>query len=279
MGNTAEKPDVQQPVTSTERLLRRDRLLVLAGIAAILALSWYYLFLGAGTGMDPRHMTSARFPLPLLAGPGSAGWSGAYWGLMLLMWWVMMIAMMLPGAAPTLLLYARVQRHNDARKGVVHAVPTGSFLFGYLFAWLLFSGVATFLQWALERLGLLNSMLMWSSSYVLSGCILLIAGIYQFTPAKETCLRHCRSPAAFLSQYWRPGARGALALGVHHGLYCVACCWAAMLLLFVGGVMNLLWIAGLALLVLLEKSLPGGQWLARIAGGLMCLAGLYLLAL
>ncbi len=272
---------VQTPLTLTERALRREHLLVIAGIAAILALSWYYLLTGAGTGMDPSQMTSSRFPLPAISTGGNSAWPLDYWFLMLLMWWVMMIAMMLPSAAPTLLLYARVQRHNSRGQGgeKAMAVPTGSFLCGYLGAWFLFSLVATFLQWALEAAGLLHGMLMWSSSYSLSGAILLLAGIYQFTPAKQTCLRHCRSPVQFLSQHWRPGAGGAFVIGLHHGFYCVACCWAVMLLLFVGGVMNLLWIAGLAVLVLVEKIFPGGQWLARGTGALMCLCGLYLLTL
>ncbi|MFV8817221.1 DUF2182 domain-containing protein [Haliea sp. E17] len=268
----------RQLSTVTEKLLRQERLVVVAGICLLLLLSWWYLLGGAGTGMDPRHMTTSAFPPPPLRGRTSA-WGIDYWLLMLLMWWVMMIAMMLPSAAPTVLLFARVQRHNQAGQAAVSAAPTGSFLAGYLLAWLLFSAAATFLQWLLERAGLLHSMLMWSSSTTLSAIVLLLAGAYQFTPAKRTCLRHCRGPAVFLSRHWRPGARGALAMGLHHGLFCVACCWAMMLLLFVGGVMNLLWIAGLALLVLLEKLLPNGERLSRVFGLAALLAGLYLLLL
>ncbi len=263
--------------TFAERLLRRERALVLAGIAVICGLCWYYLWLGAGTGMSPLAMSTFEFPPPPRAS-GAIPWNITYWLFMLCMWWAMMVAMMLPGAAPTLLLYARVFRHNrPASRLASPAVPTAGFLSGYLLAWLGFSLLATAAQWGLEQLGLLHRMLMWSSSYLLSAAVLLVAGAYQFTPAKRTCLRHCRQPASFLSRHWRSGQAGALRMGIHHGLYCVACCWAIMLLLFVGGVMNLVWIAGLALLVLLEKLLPAGEWLARAAGTAMLAGGAWLI--
>lgn len=260
-----------------EALLRRDRMLVSAGMIVIGALCWWHLLGGAGTGMSTAKMTTWSFPPPVHLGEPAA-WEPAYWGLMLAMWWVMMIAMMLPSAAPIVLLYAKVQRHNWKQAGNVDAVvPTLAFLLGYLLAWLLFSALATCLQWLLEHLGLVHGMLMWSSSHTLSGAFLLLAGVYQFSPLKSACLIQCRSPAAFLSRNWRDGRRGALRLGVLHGLYCVGCCWVLMLLLFVGGVMNLVWIAGLALLVLLEKLLPRGDRLASVTGGLLLVAGLCLI--
>ena len=196
----------------------------------------------------------------------------------MVMWWIMMIAMMLPSAAPMVLLYARVQRHNWKRAGVVDALaPTMTFVAGYLLSWLLFSLLATSLQWALERLGLVHSMMMWSNSHVLSGLFLVVAGVYQFSALKGACLSHCRSPAGFLSRHWRSGRLGALCLGWLHGLYCVGCCWVLMLLLFVGGIMNVLWIAGIALLVLLEKLVPRGELVARLSGVAMILAGAWLL--
>lgn len=263
--------------TATEALLRRDRLVVIACLFTICLLSWLYLVRGAGTGMSSTAMTTWQFPPPAHAGSG-APWPPGYWLVMLVMWWVMMIAMMLPSAAPMVLLYARVQRHNWQREGVSgHGLPTASFLLGYLLAWLAFSLAATGLQWGLEQAGLVHGMMMWSTSHRLSGAFLVAAGIYQFSPLKGACLHHCRSPAAFLSRHWRQGRLGALRMGLAHGLYCVGCCWVLMLLLFVGGVMNLVWIAGLAVLVLLEKLLPRGEWVARAAGGLMLAAGGYLL--
>ena len=156
-------------------------------------------------------------------------------------------------------------------------VPTAAFLSGYLIAWLLFSLAATALQWGLERTGLVHGMMMWSNSRVLSAAFLLSAGLYQLSPLKTVCLDHCRSPAGFLSAHWRKGPAGALRMGMDHGLYCVGCCWFLMLLLFVGGIMNLVWIAGLAIFVLLEKLLPHGVPVARASGIVMLLAGGYLL--
>jgi len=264
-------------VTTAEALLRRDRPIVAACLCIICLLSWYYLLTGAGTGMSAAAMSTWQFPPPVY--PGSPGhWLPSYWGLMLVMWWVMMIAMMLPSAAPMVLLYARVQRHNWKRAGITDAlVPTMTFVAGYLASWLFFSLLATVLQWLLERLGLVHGMMMWSSSHSLSGAFLLLAGGYQFSPLKGACLSHCRNPAGFLSRHWRSGRVGALCLGWLHGLYCVGCCWILMLLLFVGGIMNLVWIAGLALVVVLEKLLPRGEWVARGAGIAMVAVGAWLL--
>jgi predicted metal-binding membrane protein len=199
-------------------------------------------------------------------------WTVVYWTIMFVMWWVMMIAMMAPSAAPVILLYARATRHSQ--KGAEtspRVVPTALFAGGYLIAWLGFSVLAVALQFGFERAGLTSPMLMWSLDPWLSVGLLLAAGIYQLTPLKQICLEHCRTPAQFLSSHWRPGRVGALLMGLHHGAFCVACCWALMALLFVGGIMNLLWIAGLAIFVLIEKIVPGGQILAR-AGGIACIA-------
>jgi predicted metal-binding membrane protein len=150
-------------------------------------------------------------------------------------------------------------------------------LAGYLIAWLAFSAIATALQWWLERLGLVHGMLMWSTSHTLSGALLVAAGLYQLSSLKRACLAHCRSPAAFLSEHWRNGMTGALSMGLYHGLFCVGCCWVLMALLFVGGTMNLVWIAGLAVLVLLEKVLPLGRWFASATGVVLLVAGFSLL--
>jgi predicted metal-binding membrane protein len=266
-----------QVQTRAELLLRKDRLVIASCLLIMCLLSWYYLLTGAGTGMSAVAMTSLEFPLPVHSS-SAATWSASYWLIMLVMWWVMMIAMMVPSAAPAVLLYARVRRHNLARGGDVSGgVHTAAFVAGYLLAWLAFSLAATLLQWLLEQLGLVHAMLMWSTSHQLSGVLLLAAGLYQWSPVKAACLRLCRSPASFFAGRWRTDGPGALRMGLEHGLYCVGCCWVLMLLLFVGGTMNLAWIAGLTVLVLLEKLLPRGELIARLSGVLMIFSGCFLL--
>jgi predicted metal-binding membrane protein len=197
-------------------------------------------------------------------------WSPAYWVIMLLMWWVMMVAMMTPSAAPMILLYARATRHAEGRGQLQPGIAsTAAFAGGYLLAWLGFSIGATFLMWLLERTGALSVSRMASTGAWLSGGLLIAAGLYQFSPLKNICLRVCRAPAEFLSRHWRPGASGALRMGLEHGAFCVGCCWVLMALLFVGGVMNLLWVAILAILVLAEKLAPAGLWISRISGAVL----------
>jgi len=269
---------MQDSTTATEALLRRDRLVVGAGIVVICLLSWSYVIMGAGTGMSMAAMTSWQFPPPMHVDGLVGRWPLSYWVLMVLMWWVMMIAMMLPSAAPTLLLYARVYRHAQTRGQIGHAVvPTAAFVAGYLVAWLAFSLVATALQWALEQAGLVHAMTMWSTSRTLSAAFLVAAGLYQLSSLKHRCLSHCRSPAEFLSHHWHPGRTGAMRMGWEHGLYCVGCCWLLMTLLFAGGIMNLVWIAGLTVFVLAEKLLPWGEWVSRGSGLLLLATGGYLL--
>ncbi len=199
-------------------------------------------------------------------------WTTTYWLVMILMWWIMMVAMMVPSAAPMILLYGRVTR--DAHQGTFPLpgiAPTSSFAGGYLLAWLGFSVLAATFQFGLEQASLISPMLMWSLSPWLSATVLLAAGIYQLTSLKYVCLDRCRIPARFLSRHWRPGHMGAIRMGFLHGALCVACCWALMVLLFVGGIMNLLWIAGLAIFVLIEKLVQRGRWLSR-AGGIAAIA-------
>jgi predicted metal-binding membrane protein len=262
-----------------ERLLKRDRMITLAGLAALCALAWLYIGTGAKLGMSARDTTTlALFPHAqahdmMAAMPGmdmgaaAPTWKFVTWALMILMWWIMMIAMMTPSAAPTILLYARVHRHALAQGQVQDKfAPTGAFGAGYMLIWLGFAAAATTVHWALERTGLVSAMMMGSRSWRLSGAVLIAAGLYQLSPLKNICLAHCRTPTSFLSRHWRPHALGALRLGAMHGAYCVGCCWMLMALLFVGGVMNLIWIAALASLVLIEKVLPPGQWIGRSAG-------------
>ena len=196
--------------------------------------------------------------------------------LLLAMWWVMMVGMMLPSVAPMILTFASINR-NRRNRGEPYA-PAALFTAGYLLAWGGFSVAATLAQWALERAALLSPMDMTTDSRLLGGVLFLAAGLYQFTPVKLACLRVCRSPIDFVVNHWRDGLVGALRMGLTHGLYCLGCCWILMLLLFVGGVMNLLWVAALGGAVLAEKLTPG-PWIGRIGGGLMMAYGVWLLAI
>ena len=199
--------------------------------------------------------------------PGRTAWEFHTLALIIAMWWIMMIAMMTPSSAPTILLFARVHRHAVSQGQVQDKLaPTGTFAAGYMLVWLAFAVAAAALHWALERTGLVSAMMMGSQSRWLSGAVLIAAGLYQLSPIKNICLAHCRTPTSFLSRHWRPHALGALRLGAMHGAYCVGCCWMLMALLFAGGVMNLIWIAALAVLVLIEKALAPGQWVGRGAG-------------
>ena len=222
-------------------------------------------------GMASMPMTGAM----QMSAPMLPAWTALTFWLMALMWWVMMIGMMIPSALPTILLHARVQRHH--RSASAEALRLSLvFAAGYLVAWAVFSLIATTAQWALTEAGQLAPMTM--SVGTTPGAVLFgLAGLYQLSPLKSACLRHCRSPAEFLSTHHRPGLSGALATGLHHGLYCVGCCWLLMALLFAGGVMNLLWVFVIAAFVLIEKLFPQGAWIARISGGLMLAAAAWLL--
>jgi predicted metal-binding membrane protein len=232
---------------------------VLAAIAGVTALSWLYLVDMASDMRDE--------PLAMV---GLQPWTPDRFGMMFAMWAIMMTGMMLPSATPATLVYAAVAR-KAAREGTPVA-PVAAFVTGYLAMWALFSLGATAAQWGLERAALLSPMLV-ASSPVLGGALLVAAGLYQLTPFKDACLEHCRSPAHFIAEHWRPGAVGAVRLGSEHGAYCLGCCWVLMGLLFFGGVMNLLWIAAITLFVLLEKAVPYGAGGGRWAGGGMVLCG------
>ena len=244
-----------------EAVLQRDRLVVVAGLVAVLAMAWGWLLAGAGMEMGPIEMTAMAGMDGWLMQP--AQWSAAYAVLIFAMWWVMMVAMMLPSAAPMLLLFARVNRKNEAAGASL--APTAWFATGYLLAWGGFGVVATALQCGLESVRLLSPMLATTNHWLGAG-ILVAAGLWQLTPLKAVCLRHCRTPLSFLIGKWRAGRFGALRMGLEHGAYCLGCCWFLMALLFFGGVMNLYWIAGLTVFVLLEKTIPLGHWLGRVAG-------------
>ncbi len=268
---------MQNEATNVEALLKQERWIVAVGLLAIIALAWWWLLQGAGTGMNVMNMTTWQFPPP--ARPSVVqSWSPQYTVVMLLMWWIMMIAMMTPSAAPMILLYSRAHRYEcDRGKIEASVAPAFSFLGGYLAIWLAFSALATGLQWALEKAGLIHAMLMWSLEPIFAAILLLAAGLYQLSSLKEVCLHHCRSPARFLAENYQPGAAGAFRMGTKHGLFCLGCCWFLMALLFAGGVMNLVWIAGLTILVLIEKVAPLGHTIARLSGLLMIAWGAWIL--
>nr|MEC6698473.1 DUF2182 domain-containing protein [Sphingobium sp. SJ10-10] len=248
-------------------VLARHRLISLVALAVLIALAWSWLFSGAGMGMAPTVSLLpsglAEDPMLAMMMPGDGLWTAAQFVVTLAMWWVMMVAMMLPSAAPTILLYARAV-HATARPA------TESFTLGYLLAWGVFSLIATLAQWRLAKAAMLSPMAMATSSRPLAAALLIAAGVYQISPWKDACLRQCRSPAQFLSRHFRPGWSGALRMGMLHGAWCVGCCWMLMALLFAGGIMNLAWIALLTLLVALEKLLPWGRAVS-VAAGLGCI--------
>ena len=263
-------------LSSLERLLRRDRQIVVVALVSVAVLAWIYTMSGAGMGMNAFEMSSMFW-----ASAGEHNMlmpkSGMPYILVLLtMWWVMMIAMMLPSAAPTILLAAALNRRSTS-----DSPPFGTatfFTVGYFLAWFLFSLAAVVAQLLLESNGMLSNTMNSTSTYLTAG-LLLAAGVWQFSPIKHACLRHCRSPVEFITRHRRPGNLGALVMGLHHGTYCLGCCWFLMALLFAGGVMNLYWIVGLALFVLIEKLSPSGVWFGRVTGAGFILAGTALLVL
>jgi predicted metal-binding membrane protein len=222
------------------RILRHERALVGTSVAVLAALAWWYIAKGA-----------------LADGPTMARMGSPPVAALVTMWWLMMAAMMLPSAAPAILLYARVR---DQRSDNANIARAWVFLAGYLTIWLLFSVAAAVVQ------RLLTGPSTTIRNDVLQGALLIAAGAYQLSPVKSACVRECRSPAQFISRQWRPGWEGAVRLGLIHGAYCVGCCWMLMALLFVGGVMNLLWVVGLTVIVAIEKLVPRGEWFGRAVG-------------
>ncbi|MCC6165908.1 MAG: DUF2182 domain-containing protein [Caldilineaceae bacterium] len=263
-----------------ENVLKRDRDVVLAGLIAITLLAWVYLLFLAqpmdstgSMGMGQTEMAQMGADPMAMARPQLSMWSTAEFLLTLAMWAVMMVAMMTPSAAPMILLYASIERKRQSRQSPFG--QTGLFVVGYIVVWVLFSLAAASVQALLRQAALLSPAA--ATSAALGGLLLIAAGLFQFSPLKYRCLHHCRSPLAFLLGEWREGLGGAWRMGLRHGAYCLGCCWALMLLLFVAGVMNLLWVAALAVLILLEKVAPAGPLLGRVAGIIFLLWGGWLL--
>lgn len=253
-------------------MLRRERLILGGCLAAMAILAWVYLFhtKAAMPGMD-----MAGMDMPGMVMPGLQAWGPSTVLLLFVMWTVMMVAMMLPSAVPMLLAFLTVNKQRQAAARPY--VPVSIFLLGYLAVWTVFSAVATSAEWGLHQAALLSPA-MAATSPALNGGLLIAAGIFQWTPLKRACLKGCRSPLSFLMSEWREGAAGAFIMGLQHGAYCVGCCWVLMALLFVAGVMNLFWVAVIALFVMAEKIGPKGELLARVAGVALAIAGAALLA-
>jgi predicted metal-binding membrane protein len=256
-------------------ILKRDHRVVGSALALVALSAWVYV-VWLSRSMPSADSGMAGMDMGAIMAPGFSSWTPAHGFFLFVMWAVMMTGMMTPSATPMVLLYTQVARQARTL-GRVFA-PAAWFAGGYLLAWTAFAALAASGQYWLERVALLSPMMAATSRHF-GGAVLVAAGLYQFTPTKHGCLSRCRAPLRFVQEHggFRPDAWGSLRLGVLHGLFCVGCCWALMALLFVGGVMNLLWIAAIAAFVLGEKVLPGGVLLARVAGASALAAGVWML--
>jgi predicted metal-binding membrane protein len=255
-----------QGESTLESLLKRDRAIVVVALGALSALSWAYL----GYRVWAMHHSLGSG----VAMPQTGGWRPADLGLVFVMWSVMMVAMMVPSAAPMILTFSAVQRRQVGRGNSLAATTT--FVLGYLAIWAAYSAAATLVQWGLNSAALLSSR-MGHLGPLAGGMVLLLAGIFQLTSLKHACLHHCRTPLGFLLSDWREGGWGAFVMGLKQGSYCAGCCWALMAIMFVTGVMNVLWMALLAGFVLIEKILPGGHWVGSVTGLLLSGWGVWLI--
>ena len=250
---------------SYQGTLKRERRLVLAAMVSLAVLAWAYtVYLG----------TQHQSTVGTMSMPTMMQWSTADVIFMFIMWAVMMFAMMLPSVTPTVMIFGRVREKREVA-GQIFA-STGAFVLGYLLVWVGFSLLATIANWSLHTGGLMSSM-MGKIGPQAGGLFLVAAGVFQWTPLKNACLEHCQSPMSFLMQHWREGVLGAASMGLHHGIYCLGCCWLLMLLLFVLGVMNLPWVAVLTIVVLAEKIMPRGEILSRGLGVLLIGWGVWLI--
>ena len=256
-------------IPALETILKRDRLLVLAGLIGIAVVAWGYMV------HEARAMTNDTGVCCCagmkMGGPDTNAWSALpNCSRSSSMWTEMMVAMMIPSAAPMILMFAGLNRKRREQERPF--VPTGIFVLGYLAAWTGFSALAAAAQWTLHGLALLSPSMAASSPF-LGGALLLAAGVFQWTPLKNACLTHCRSPLAFFMADWREGKMGAFVMGLKHGAFCTGCCWLLMAILFVAGVMNMWWVAIISVVVLLEKVTPKGMWLGRMAGVMLVVWG------
>lgn len=256
-----------QAATSLEALLRRDRWIIGSALGGAAALAWaYQAYMAWGMEHGSRLIAALM--------PSVYDWTVRDALLLFVMWALMMIAMMLPSVAPTVLAFAEVNRRRRAQRSP--AVPTGVFLAGYLAAWAGFSVAATLAQKALHEAALMSPAMM-ARSRAFAGVVLIATGAFQWTPLKQACLARCRSPFSFVLAHWRDGIAGAFKVGLVHGSYCVGCCALLMALLFVNGVMNVGWMVLVSAFVLVEKLAPAHLWTGRAAGVLLCAWGAWVL--
>lgn len=258
-------------MSESAALFRRDRVIIGAGLLAVALLAWAYLLYEAHRMSVSGVCECLRMKM---AGPDGATWPAATLLPLFFMWCVMMVAMMLPSALPMVLTFAGVTR-NRQRLGRPF-VPTAIFVSGYIAIWCAFSAIAAASQWLLHRQALLSAS-MATTSAIFGGLLLVGAGAFQFTPWKRTCLTRCRGPLEFILARWHEGRGGAFRMGLEHGAFCAGCCWALMALLFVAGVMNILWVAALTALVCVEKLLPAGARTSLAIGVVLAGWGLFVL--
>lgn len=252
---------------SGNSVLRRDRVLVVAGLGLVAVAAWSYTVYLA---WSMAAMDTAAMPTF-----GVWRWTVGDAIAAFLMWTVMMTAMMVPAAAPMIAMVATINRRR--RERAEPFTPTAVFVVGYLLVWTGFSALATGVQGTLLMAAVLTPM-MENAHPAFAGALLMAAGLYQWTPLKQACLARCRSPLGFLLTEWRDGTLGALVMGARHGLFCVGCCWALMALLFAVSVMNLLWVAALTVLVMAERVFRRGDRVRRLVGAGLVLAGITVVA-
>lgn len=259
-------------------VLKRDRLVVGIALAVLAALAWAYLLWlnSTMTALQPGMTMPMNMPGMMIPMKPPGAWDPAHLGFLFAMWAMMMVAMMTPAVAPVVLIYAFFSR--QAR---VQGTPFASaswFAGGYLFAWTAFALVAALAQYELERAMALSATMRIADRFA-AGAVLVVAGLYQWTPVKDACLSQCTAPVSFIQRHggFQPTADGSFRLGFLHGLYCIGCCWVLMALLFVAGVMNIAWIVVLAAVVIAEKNLPGGRSIARGVGLGAIAAGLWVI--
>ena len=254
-----------ESTAAVESVQRHDHAFVVAGLVGVSLVAWAYLI----SGVESFHGAEVGLPSTEL-------WTPRDFALVFLMWSIMMVAMMVPSASPMVVTYAAIRRKQHPDERAFGACV--AFLLGYVILWTSFSALATLAQWGLQHAALISAAGA-STNAIFAGALLLVAGVFQWTPWKQACLTHCRSPFLFIMTSWRDGTRGAFTMGLEHGVFCLGCCWALMALMFFAGVMNIFWLVALSLFVLVEKVVPAGDLLGRLAGAGMIGWGVYVMSL
>ena len=254
--------------SNIEYILKKDRIILVTGLLLVCLLSWWYIIY-LYRQMYPMNMNALFFAMPM-----TPDWTTTDFLLLFLMWLVMMIAMMTPSVAPLIFLFAMVNRKKKEQQNPF--IPTVYLFAGYFLVWTLFSLLATILQWLLQQVAWLNPEMIITNK-ILGSLILLAAGLFQFSVLKQRCLQYCQTPIDFIHRKWKEGKKGAFRMGIENGMYCLGCCWVLMVLLFVSGIMNLLWIALISIFVLMEKLVPNTRWISYTAGTVLIVYGVLML--